>query len=398
MHVLGLGDDGPDSLSPAARSLIEGADLLVGGARHLAMIERAGKETLSWADGFQETLDRVLTARGRCVVVLASGDPQWYGVGATLARHVPAEEMRVLPVPGAFSLAAARLCWPLADVVTTTIHGRPIEAIRRHLAPGARLLILSQDGASPAALATLLTGDGWGPSDMTVLEHLVGAAERIVEAKAEQWSESVCADLNVIAVTCRPGPTARPLPLTPGLPDDCFEHDGQLTKREVRAVTVSALAPQPGDCLWDLGAGSGSVAIECLRAQPALRAVAVERSAERAARMARNALALGVPELQIMHGEVPDILGRIEQRPDVIFVGGGVGRERLLQQAWAQLASGGRMVANGVTLEAERRLLDFQACHGGDLVRLEISHPKAVGAQMIWESKAPVIQLRAIKA
>ncbi|GAB6052650.1 bifunctional cobalt-precorrin-7 (C(5))-methyltransferase/cobalt-precorrin-6B (C(15))-methyltransferase [Magnetospira thiophila] len=396
LHIIGIGDDGLASLSPAVRALVDNAELLVGGARHLSFVS-AACPILNWADGFDETLEKVLAARGQQVVVLASGDPQWYGIGATLSRHLDPEEMVVLPLPGAFSLAAARLCWPLAEVVTTTIHGRPIEALRRHLAPGRRLLILSQDGESPAKVAKLLTEDGWGPSGMTVLEHLGGAAENIRRGTAKTWKERCCANLNTIAVSCHPGPHARILPLTPGLPDDSFEHDGQLTKREVRAVTVAALSLQPGESLWDLGAGSGSVAIEALRAVPGARALAVERDAVRAARIARNALALGVPEICILQGNMPEILAEIETSPDVIFVGGGVGHDGLLQQAWGYLNRGGRLVANGVTIAAERALLDFQDANGGDLVRLAVSHPKAVGRQMVWESKAPVTQLRAVK-
>ncbi len=394
LHVIGLGDDGPDGLSAAARDLIANAEVLVGGARHLAMIGDGPAERLSWADGYRETLDALLARRDRRVVVLATGDPQWFGIGAILARHVAPSEMRILPAPGSVSLAAARLAWPLQEVAAVSLHGRPLESVRRHLAPGARLLVLSENARTPARLAGLLAGDGWGASSLVVFEHLGGARERRIDGTADAWREPAGADLNIVAVTCRADRGTVPLSLAPGLPDDVFDHDGQITKREVRAATIAALAPKPGETLWDVGAGSGSVAIEWLRAAPGARAVAVERDPARTARIRHNAAALGVPELEVVTGHAPAVLDTLGGPPDAVFVGGGVSADGLLEACLAALEPGGRLVANAVTLDAERRLLDFRARHGGDLLRLSVARAAPVGERAGFAPLRTVTQLR----
>ncbi|MFO1113919.1 MAG: precorrin-6y C5,15-methyltransferase (decarboxylating) subunit CbiE, partial [Rhodospirillales bacterium] len=305
LTVVGIGDDGLAGLTPSVRTLIETAELLVGGARHQAMIPDFAAERLTWDDGIPRAVEAIARWRGRRVVVLASGEPLWFGGGGSLARHFGAAEMAVIPFPGAFSLATARMLWPLADVACLTVHSRPLASLNLHLHPGARLLVLSRDGETPAQAAALLTARGFGPSVVTVLEHLGGPAERRYDGIAESWSYPHAADLNTLAIECRAGPRPLVLPRTAGLPDALFENDGQLTKREVRAVTIAALAPLPGQVLWDVGAGCGSVAIEWLRAaMPGLRiigreaqAIAIERDPGRCAAIARNAAALGVPQL-----------------------------------------------------------------------------------------------------
>ncbi|MFO1156469.1 MAG: precorrin-6y C5,15-methyltransferase (decarboxylating) subunit CbiE [Rhodospirillales bacterium] len=302
LTVVGIGDDGLAGLTPSVRTLIETAELLVGGARHQAMIPDFAAERLTWDDGIPRAVEAIARWRGRRVVVLASGEPLWFGGGGSLARHFGAAEMAVIPFPGAFSLATARMLWPLADVACLTVHSRPLASLNLHLHPGARLLVLSRDGETPAQAAALLTARGFGPSVVTVLEHLGGPAERRYDGIAESWSYPHAADLNTLAIECRAGPRPLVLPRTAGLPDALFENDGQLTKREVRAVTIAALAPLPGQVLWDVGAGCGSVAIEWLRAaMPGLRiigreaqAIAIERDPGRCAAIARNAAALGV--------------------------------------------------------------------------------------------------------
>lgn len=329
--------------------------------------------------------------RGRRVCVLASGDPFFYGVGATLSAHVPADEMWVIPAPSAFSLAAARMGWAVPDTTLVSVHGRAQDRIRPHLHPGAHLLALTSDADGPAALASLLTSTGFGASRMTVLEALGGARERIRSAQACRFDITDIAALNTVAIAVAAAPDARILAYTPGLDDDLFEHDGQITKREIRAVTLSSLRPRHGECLWDVGAGSGSIGIEWLLAHPSLRAVAVEADAARAARASRNAAAFGVPHLDVIEGRAPQALAGLPD-PDAIFVGGGGSNDDLLTICIDALKPGGRLVVNAVTLETESELIARHAVHGGRLSRLAISRAEAVGGKTGWRSAMPVTQ------
>ena len=393
LSVIGIGEDGVAGLSPAARELVERAEVLVGGQRQLALVQQARAERLAWASPLHETLPEIAARRGRQVVVLASGDPMWFGIGAKLTRTFAPEEMTILPHVGAFSLAAARLAWPLADVATVTVHGRSLDALALHLAPQQRLLVLSEDGHTPQAVAAYLAARGWGASELTVLEHLDGANERCIDGTAETWSHPAGADLNVVAIVCRPGPNARVLPRVPGLPDDAFVHDGQLTKREVRAATVAALAPLPGQLLWDVGAGCGSIAIEWMRTGARASAIAVERNESRRDYITRNATALGVPGLQIVAGDAPAALAGLPA-PDAVFVGGGVSAPGLIDACVAPLKPGGRLVANAVTVNGEAALIAAHRRHGGQLVRLAISRAEPVGPVLGWQSLRPVTQWR----
>jgi len=392
LAVVGIGEDGIAGLTPAARALIETAEVLVGGARHLGMVPDRGAERILWERPLGLTIDAIAARRGGRVTVLASGDPMWYGVGVTLSRRFSREEMTIVPQRSAFSLTAARLGWSLADCAAITLHGRPLDTLRLHLAPHRHILILSEGGGTPRAVAELLTALGWGPSRLTVLAHLGGSRETIVADTADSWESRRAPDLNTIAIACVPGPGARALPLRAGLPDDIFEHDGQLTKSEVRAATLAALAPLPGETLWDIGAGCGSIAIEWLREGEGRSAIAIERDPARAAMIARNAAALGVPELRIVLGAAPEALEGLP-RPDAIFIGGGIGAADLLPQAWASLPPGGRLVANVVTAEGEARLLDWHARQGGALTRIAVSRAEPVGPHHLWRPLAPVTQL-----
>jgi precorrin-6Y C5,15-methyltransferase (decarboxylating) len=396
LSVVGIGEDGLAGLSPAAHTLVETAEVLVGGERHLAMAPPGPAERILWARPLGDTIGAIAARRGRRVTVLASGDPLWYGVGVLVARHFPADEMTILPQPSAFSLAAARLGWALADCACLSLHGRPFDTLRLHLAPKRRLLLLSEDGATPRAVARLLAETGWGGSRLTVFEHLGGSCEAQVSAAAAEWGERATADLNTIALECEAGPDARPLSRLAGLPDDAFEHDGQLTKREIRAVTLANLAPLSGETLWDIGAGCGSIAIEWLRASEGGAAVAVEREPARAAVIARNAAMLGVPGLQIVVGQAPGTLPD-GPAPDAIFVGGGIADPELLPALWARLRPGGRLVGNAVSLEGERALLDWQARYGGALTRIAVSRAEPLGAHQAWRPLLPVTQLAATK-
>ncbi|SUS08193.1 Precorrin-6Y C(5,15)-methyltransferase (decarboxylating) [Candidatus Defluviicoccus seviourii] len=404
LTVIGIGDDGLPGISGAARALIDAAELLVGGERHLSMVPPSPASRLTWAGGVQGAVKEIQAWRGRRVVVLATGDPMWFGGGANLSRHFGADEMTVITHPGAFSLAAAAMLWSMADVVTLNAHSRPLAGLNLHIHPGARLLVLSRDGALPGEAAKLLTERGFGPSLITVLEHLGGPRERRFTAVAESWSQPRAADLNVLAIECRPGPSPRLMPPVPGLADDLFAHDGQLTKREVRALTISALAPLPGQVLWDIGAGAGSVAIEWLRAVPAqrlaggeARAIAVEQDAARVAMIAQNALALGVPQLKVLHGQAPAVLADLE-RPDTIFLGGGLTDSGLIEACWQALPSGGRMVANAVSLEGQARLIALKGTVGGELTRLSVARAEPVGSLSSFRPLLDVTQFVGIKA
>ena len=394
LSIVGIGEDGPEALSPAARALIDQASLLVGGARHLAMIEARG-ERLQWPSPLTDAIPQILARRGEPVVVLASGDPFFYGVGDLLARHVAHDELFCIPAPSAFSLAAARLKWSLQDCALISLHGRALERITPHLQPCAKIIALSWDEATPAWLARHLVARGMGASRLHVLERLGGAQERCRETLARDFAFNDVAALNTIAIEIVAGEDARVFPLTPGLPDDWFEHDGQITKRDIRAVTLAALAPRRGELLWDVGAGSGSVSIEWMLRDPANHAIAIERDADRAARIARNALALGVPDLRVIAGETPKALCGLDA-PQAIFIGGGA-NEQTLAAAWEALPRNGRIVVNAVTLETEALLAEAFRLRGGELLRLAHSHARPVGRYHALDPAMAVLQWRAVK-
>lgn len=328
---------------------------------------------------------------GRNVCVLASGDPFFHGVGVTLARKIPLEEMRALPAPSAVSLAAARMGWALQSVEAVSLHGRSIDLIRPLLHTHARIIALTSDGSTPKAVATLLAELGFGSSRITVLEALGGPNECLRSARADAFSLENINPLNVLALGIESTSQARILPLTPGLADDLFEHDGQITKREVRALTLSALAPQRGELLWDIGAGSGSVAIEWMLAHTSLRAIAIEVEATRVARIGRNAAAAGVPGLTVIHGAAPAALADLET-PDAIFIGGGGSDPGVLDAAIGALRPGGRLVANAVTLEMEALLIARHAELGGALSRISVARAAPVGSMTGWKPAMPITQ------
>jgi precorrin-6B C5,15-methyltransferase / cobalt-precorrin-6B C5,C15-methyltransferase len=396
LSVIGIGDDGLASLSPAARALLAAGEVLVGGARHLAMVPDHPAERLTWRSPLEATLADLAARRGRRVVVLASGDPLCFGVGELLARHFAVDELRVLPAPSVISLVCARLAWSRVEVEALSLHGRPAELLNRHLAPGARLIALSNDGTTPDRIAAMLAAQGWGPSRLWVFEHLGGEGERCSEGLAASWQPARFAALNTVAIECRAGAGATLRARIPGLPDDAFRSDGMLTKREVRAATLARLMPLPGQCLWDVGAGSGAIAIEWLRAIAGGRAIAIESVAARCALIGENAAALGTPELEIVQGAAPAALAGLPV-PDAVFVGGGSRVPGLLDFCWQALAAGGRLVANVVTVEGERALLDWQARHGGELVRIEVARLDAVGSLHAWRPAMAVTQLAACK-
>ena len=394
LAVVGIGEDGVAGLGAAARRHIAEAEVVFGGRRHLGLAaERIAGEAREWPRPFD--VAEVVALRGRAVCVLASGDPFLHGVGAVLARAVPSAEMAVHPAASAFSLAVARLGWALQEVEAVSLHGRAIERLRPLLQPGARLLALTSDGAAPAAIAALLAADGFGGSRLTVLEAMGGPGERRRTATAERFAGD-CAALNVVAVEVVAGPGARVLPLAPGLDDGLFETDGQLTKRAVRALTLSALAPRRGETLVDIGAGAGSVAIEWLLRHPSLAAVAVEERPDRAARIGRNARALGVPDLRVVEGAAPAALAGLAPA-DAVFVGGGGCNPGVLEAAMALVRPGGRLVANAVTLETQALLVGAAGRHGGTLAAFAVAEAGPVGGMTAWRPALPVTQWAWVK-
>jgi precorrin-6B C5,15-methyltransferase / cobalt-precorrin-6B C5,C15-methyltransferase len=392
LSIVGIGEDGIIGLTPAAQALIEGAEVVFGGQRHLALAAPLiHGRARPWPTPFGRAVADVLGERPKQVCVLASGDPFHYGIGAQLARQVPPAEMVTLPAPSAFSLAAARLGWPLAETTLVALNGRSLDLIRPHLHPGARILALSAGAETPRAVAQLLRASGFGDSRLTVLEALGGARERIRTTHAGAFDLTAIDPLNTMAVEVVAGAQARIIPRAPGLADSLFEHDRQITKREVRALTLSALAPRRGERLWDIGAGAGSVAIEWMLADSSLRAIAVEADAGRAARIARNAAALGVPGLEVVHATAPAALAGLA-RPDAIFIGGGASEAGVLERCIEALPAGGRLVVNAVTLATEALLAARHAALGGELTRIAIARAEPLGGKTGWRPAMPITQ------
>lgn len=394
LSIVGIGEDGLSGLAPAARPLVEGAEILMGGARHLAMVPDDGREKIVWPSPLLAVVERLRALRGRPVCVLASGDPQWFGIGSTLRREFSGKDMRIVPGQSAFSLAAARLAWSIDDVTCMTLHGRPVELVKAALYPGAKILALAHDRTTPAIVADLLANSGFGGSHLTVLEHMDGSEEKIVTGDAEAWSHEG-ADLHTIAIHCTNAPTQSWQSRVPGLPDEVFIHDGKLTKREIRAATLSKLMPAPNALLWDIGVGCGSIAIEWMRAAKNTRAIGLDNKPDRLRMASDNALALGTPGLKLVEASAPDGFADLEA-PDAVFIGGGLS-EDVFSAAWKCLKSGGRLVANAVTLESEAVLLRLHAEHSGDLVRIAVQRAAPVGPFRGWKPLMPVTQWSVMK-
>lgn len=391
LTIIGIGEDGRAGLSPAAAAALDGAEVVYGGARHFVLGAPLRAETRVWPRPISDAYPGLLARRGRTTCILATGDPFHFGIGAEIARLLPAAEMCVFPHPSAFSLAAARLGWPLAETTCLTLHGRALERIVPHLQPGARILTLTWDETTPEAVAALLTERGFGASGLVVLEAMGGPRERRLEARADAFSLTRIDPLNTLAVEVVADADARVVSLSPGLDDAWFENDGQLTKADIRAVTLAALRPRAGQRLWDIGAGAGSISIEWMLRGSSLRSLAIEANPARAARIARNAARLGVPDLRVVEGEAPAAMEGLE-RPDAIFIGGGVARPGVLDHAVDALRPGGRLVANVVTLEGEAVLLGAFARLGGQLKRLSVAHADPVGHLHGWRAAMPVTQ------
>ncbi|TZG38476.1 precorrin-6y C5,15-methyltransferase (decarboxylating) subunit CbiE [Agrobacterium sp. B1(2019)] len=392
LSIVGIGEDGLQGLGSKAIEAIEAAEVVFGGKRHLELAAVAIRgEARRWPVPFDTEMSDVVALRGRRVCVLASGDPFFYGVGVTLLRQIETDETVCHPSPSAFSLAASRLGWALQSTECVSLHGRSVDLLRPHLHAGARVIALTSDAHAPALIANLLSDLGFGQSEFILLEALGGDRERRRQVRAADFSFEDIDPLNVVAIDVVAAEGARVLPFTCGLDDSLFEHDGQITKREIRAVTLSSLAPRRGELLWDIGAGSGSIGIEWMLSHHSLRAIAIEQHPERAERIAHNAEAFGVPALEVMIGAAPAAFEGLA-KPDAIFIGGGGSEEGVLEGAMAALKPGGRLVANAVTLEMEAILLAAHARHGGSMIRLDVSRVAAVGSMSGWRPAMPVTQ------
>lgn len=338
----------------------------------------------------ESMIAQTLEHRGTPTILLASGDPLWFGFGATLTRHLSPTEYRVTPHASSFQYAAARQRWPLQNIVTLSLHARPAELLHPHIAPGNRILALTTDATTAPHVARLLVERGYPRSMLTILENLGGPTERVTHAEALGFSLPI-GDFYVLAIDCVADHGTSILSAVPGLPDDAFLNDGQLTKREVRAATLARLAPYPGALLWDVGAGCGSIGIEWTRAARDAQAIAFEREGERLQMIAVNAANLGTPGLRIESGDAPDSLVGMPT-PDAIFLGGAVADEALFHSCWTALRPGGRFVANAVTLDAEQALYARQSRLGGELVRIDIAGLDAIGSQRVLRPRLPVTQ------
>ncbi|MBB5155629.1 precorrin-6y C5,15-methyltransferase (decarboxylating) subunit CbiE [Saccharopolyspora phatthalungensis] len=392
VYVVGIGADGVASMSPHARNIVDSAEVLFGSSRQLDLVPEASGQRVTWPTPMLPALPGLLAEHAdRSICVLASGDPMYYGIGATLVKLLGPDRVRITPHPSSLSLACARMGWPLQETTVVSLVGRPVELLHTRVQPGNRLLVLSSDGTTPNDVAALLRARGYGPSSMTVLTELGGVQEGRISSTADEWDQEVVNPLNVIALECRAAPDAMHLPSTPGLPDDAFEHDGQLTKRDVRAITLARLAPSPGQLLWDVGAGAGSIAIEWMRSDPSCRAIAIEHRDDRARRIATNASALGVPGLRIVTEAAPRALDGLDE-PDAIFVGGGGTAPGVLEACWAALRRGGRLVVNAVTLELEVLVAEWYSRLGGELVRISVERAAPIGGYTGWRPAMPVTQ------
>ncbi|QCQ93825.1 precorrin-6y C5,15-methyltransferase (decarboxylating) subunit CbiE [Rhodococcus sp. SGAir0479] len=395
--VVGIGADGWDGLAPRAQAALRDAEVLMGSTRQLALVPESAAERVPWPSPMLPALAALFDAhRGRRVCVLASGDPMFHGIGVTLGRILGPERLRVIAHPSSVSLACARLGWPLHQTSTVSLVGRPPSTLVAAAVDGQRLLVLSNDEHTPAEVAKVLTDGGFGNTEMVVLEQLGGPAENVVHGSAGTWDRAPGDPLNVIALDLRASDSALRLTRTPGLPDAAYRGDGQMTKHEVRALTLSALAPAPGELLWDVGGGSGTIGIEWMRTDPRCRAVAFERDDERVAQIVDNASRLGTPSLRVV-GAAPAAFADESTPPDAIFVGGGVTQTGMLDACWARLRPGGRMVVNAVTAESEALVLQWHSRVGGQLRKFQVYRGEPLGGFTAWRPQLPVAQWTVVK-
>ncbi len=396
LHIIGIGEDGLESLLPLARTALQTADIIIGDSRHLNAVKDITPKAkqIPWPTPFDALTDTVLSHQNDRVALLATGDPLWYSIGAIYARLITPEDIIFYPQISAFQWAAARMGWGLAGVETLSLHGRPLQTIIPFIQPNQRLLILTDANSNPHAVAELLTTQNYGNSKLSVLSHLGSPREKQFHGLAKEWSETVPA-FHTLAVHCIADKTAIPTPKT-GLPDGCFTHDGTMTKQDIRAITLAKLIPTPRARLWDVGCGCGSVAIEWMRGAKGATAIGIEPREDRRALTAQNALALGAPSLDIRAGHAPAALMDLPT-PDAVFIGGGVSVETA-EFCLKALPLSGRLVCNAVTLESEQILADLYMRFGGHLTRLQCARAEPIGSKIGWRPAMPVTQWSIIKS
>ncbi len=395
LDIVGIGEDGIDGLSPSAREKLARADVIIGGDRHHDLAQKSNAKRIKWPSPFDAMIETIRSHKGQNLVVLVTGDPLWYSVGARIIKSIPANEVTFHPQLSAFQWAAARMGWSLADSDTLTIHGRADSQILPYLAPNVRLLVLTQNSESPAIVANLLADRGFGESRMTVLTALGGEREQRFDGIAENWNQPV-PNFHTLAIECKTGKNAVWYPRTGGLPDDAFISDGQITKQDVRAATLAKLAPYPDAVLWDVGAGCGSVSVEWMRGARGALSIAIESKAQRVAMITHNTQQLGVEKMHIIHGTAPAGLHDL-LRPDAVFIGGGLMTDGVFDTCWRALRPGGRLVANAVTLESEAKLIELHQQYGGELTRLSVQKAEPVGPYRGWRAAMPVTQWSVVK-
>tara|TARA_Y100000385_G_scaffold163425_1_gene169368 strand:- start:2405 stop:3652 length:1248 start_codon:yes stop_codon:yes gene_type:complete len=396
LSVIGIGEEGLNELSAPARKLISSAEFIIGGHRQLAMIPNSTQEKIPWPSPISSLVEKLEKFRGRQTCVLATGDPLSFGIGSTLSRIFSMAEMQIIPSLSASTLICARKGWPHNDADFISLHGRPISTLETFLRPKGKLIILSNDGQTPSIVAEFLTTRGYGASDITVFEHMNGTKERCFAGEASSWKHEPGVAFNTIAVDLQCTDIKALKTRAPGLPDNAFIHDGQITKREVRAATLSILEPFPGALLWDIGAGSGSIGIEWMRTDHRCQAIAIEENPQRAMNIATNVTQLGVPNLRIINGKAPSVLSKLPP-PDAIFIGGGITTKGMLTKCWASLKTGGCLVANVMTIEGEAIVSKHQKKLGGDLTRISISNLYNIGAKQAWRPSIPITQWKVQK-
>jgi len=388
LTIIGISEDGLAGLSDASRKALASAEIVFGGERHLALAD-AGSRGRPWPVPFDAGV--VLSRRGRPTVVLASGDPFWHGAGVVLAEKLGGDEWVAHPAPSTFSLAAARLGWRLESVTCIGLHAAPFERLMPHLARDARIICLVRDAAAVRDLAKWLAERGWGASLLWTLVALGGPRESINQHRVDLFAEDVAGHLVAVALLLI---GTQGIPRSSGLPDDLFIHHGQITKRPVRALALSALAPRPGERLWDIGAGSGSISVEW--ALCGGTATAIEAREDRVANIRSNAAAFGLSHrIAVVTGQAPEAVAALEA-PDAVFIGGGLDGA-MFDAIWSRLAPGTRLVAHSVTLETEALLGELQQRHGGGLMRVEIAHSAPLGRYRSWEAARPVVQWSAVR-
>jgi precorrin-6Y C5,15-methyltransferase (decarboxylating) len=386
LSIIGIGEDGHAGLSPASRAALDEADIVFGGARHLTLAQ-AGERGRPWPLPF--SVEPVLACRGRRVAVLASGDPFWFGVGGSLAQHLEPAEWRAFPSASTFSLIAARLGWRLEETLCLGLHAAPLERLATEVANGRQVICLMRDGNAVPELGLWLSRHGWADSDAHIFEAVGGPGETLTKTTGGDLSAGEFSDLVAVALKLRGGGGRI---RSSGLADDAFLHDGQITKRPVRAMTLSALAPRAGQRLWDIGAGSGSISVEWLLAAGERgEAIAIEPRADRAATIRANASTFGVAErLTIVEGKAPAALAGLAP-PDAVFVGGGAS-DSLLHSLWNGIPAGTRLVVNAVTLETEALVMAWSGRCGGELLRIELARAEVLGGRRGWRPARPIVQ------